>query len=178
MMSLSSQHLSNISYFDEAMSAIKLGITQKKLTILLGPHASGKTTILKALKKEFANAHYICCSGFTNTEILCAEIADRVNAPVPYSIYFVQESLEQLIEYLVQHPNHILLFDECEYLHCKSETTLAALYQIYEKAHLPMVMCGTNELKKMLFRANKPNEHKLPQTFIDLEDYNSAVVSP
>ena len=69
---------------------------------------------------------------------------------------------QQLTDALRADPNHILLFDECEYLHRGNVSKIDVLRQIYDESHTPMVLCGTYHLQALLSGAN---DHNQPQIF-------------
>lgn len=63
---------------------------------------------------------------------------------------------------LIADPKHILLLDECEYLHRGNVSKIDVLRQIYDESNIPMVLCGTYQLQTLLSGAN---DHNQPQIF-------------
>ena len=90
---------------------------------------------------------------------LLVQVANSINTHVKGDTYMVQQ---QLTDALRADPNHILLFDECEYLHRGNVSKIDVLRQIYDESHTPMVLCGTYHLQALLSGAN---DHNQPQIF-------------
>ena len=90
---------------------------------------------------------------------LLVQIANKINTHVKGDTYSVQQ---QLTEALIADPKHILLFDECEYLHRGNVSKIDVLRQIYDESNIPMVLCGTYQLQTLLSGAN---DHNQPQIF-------------
>lgn len=145
--------------YAEVMGTIKMGIKRKKLTAVFGPPGSGKSSVLSDVEKEMPNAHYILCSPTMTMKNLLVQIANSINTHVKGDTYTVQK---QLTEALINDPNHILLFDECENLHRGNVSKIDVLRQIYDESNVPMVLCGTYKLKNVLSGANDNNQ---PQIF-------------
>lgn len=146
--------------YDEVMGTIKMGIKENKLTAVFGTPGSGKTTLLNDIEMEYPNAHRILCSPTMTMKNLMVQIANCINAHVKGDTYTVQH---QLTDALASDPNHILLFDESEYLHHGNVTKIDVLRQIYDESNTPMVLCGTYELKSLLTGNKK--DHNQPQIF-------------
>ena len=145
--------------YAEVMGTIKMGIKRKKLTAVFGPPGSGKSSVLNDVEKEIANAHYILCAPTMTMKNLLVQIANSINTHVKGDTYSVQK---QLTDALISDPNHILLFDECEYLHHGNVNKIDVLRQIYDESNVPMVLCGTYQLQNVLSGAN---DHNQPQIF-------------
>ncbi len=143
----------------EVMGTIKMGISRKKLTAVFGPPGSGKSSVLNDVEREYSNAHYILCSPTMTMKNLLVQIANSINTHVKGDTFSVQK---QLTDALASDPNHILLFDECEYLHHGNVNKIDVLRQIYDESNVPMVMCGTYQLQNVLSGAN---DHNQPQIF-------------
>ena len=145
--------------YDVVMGTIKMGIKERKLTAVFGTPGSGKTTLLNDIEMEYPNAHRILCSPTMTMKNLMVQIANSINAHVKGDTYTVQH---QLTEALASDSNHILLFDESEYLHHAKLTKIDVLRQIYDETNTPMVLCGTYELKSLL---SGSKDHNQPQIF-------------
>lgn len=145
--------------YAEVMGTIKMGIKRKKLTAVFGPPGSGKSSLLNDIEREYPSAHYILCAPTMTMKNLLVQIANCINTHVKGDTYTVQK---QLTEALINDPNHILLFDECEYLHRGNVNKIDVLRQIYDESNIPMVMCGTYQLQNVLSGAN---DHNQPQIF-------------
>lgn len=145
--------------YAEVMGTVKLGISRKKLTAVFGTPGSGKSSLLNDIELEHANAHVILCSPTMTMKNLLVQIANKINTHVKGDTYSVQQ---QLTEALIADPKHILLFDECEYLHRGNVSKIDVLRQIYDESNIPMVLCGTYQLQTLLSGAN---DHNQPQIF-------------
>lgn len=145
--------------YAEVMGTIKMGIKQKKLTAVFGTPGSGKSSLLDDIVNENPCAHRILCSPTMTMKNLLVQVANSINTHVKGDTYMVQQ---QLTDALRADPNHILLFDECEYLHRGNVSKIDVLRQIYDESHTPMVLCGTYHLQALLSGAN---DHNQPQIF-------------
>ena len=145
--------------YAEAMGTVKLGINRKKLIAVFGTPGSGKSTLLNDIEIEYANAHTILCSPTMTMKNLLVKIANSIHAHVKGDTYSVQQ---QLTEALIADPRHILLFDECENLHRGNVSKIDVLRQIYDESNVPMVLCGTYQLKSLFSGAD---DHNQPQIF-------------
>ena len=143
--------------YDVVMGTIKMGIKERKLTAVFGTPGSGKTTLLNDIEMEYPNAHRILCSPTMTMKNLMVQIANSINAHVKGDTYTVQH---QLTEALASDSNHILLFDESEYLHHAKLTKIDVLRQIYDETNTPMVLCGTYELKSLLSGSKDHNQSR------------------
>ena len=145
--------------YAEVMGTIKMGIKQKKLTAVFGTPGSGKSSLLDDIVQENPCAHRILCSPTMTMKNLLVQIGNCINTHVKGDTYMVQK---QLTDALLADSNHILLFDECEYLHRGNVSKIDVLRQIYDESHVPMVLCGTYQLQALLSGAN---DHNQPQIF-------------
>jgi DNA transposition AAA+ family ATPase len=145
--------------YAEVMGTIKMGIERKKLTAVFGPPGSGKSSLLNDVEIEYPNAHYILCAPTMTMKNLLVQIANSISIHVKGDTYSVQK---QLTDALASDPNHILLFDECEYLHHGNVNKIDVLRQIYDCSKVPMILCGTYQLQNVLSGAN---DHNQPQIF-------------
>ena len=144
--------------YDEVMGTIKLGIQDKRLIAVIGDPGSGKSSLLDDVEHSYQNAHRILCSPTMTLKDLMLKIASCMQIHVKGDKNKVQDLLT---EALIQEPNHILLFDEGEYLHGHGAEKIDVLRQIHDESNTPMILCGTFKLKSLLTDADK--NHNQPQ---------------
>ena len=144
--------------YDEVMGTIKMGIQKKNLIAVIGDPGAGKSSLLDDVVNEYPNAHRILCSPTMSPKDMLTKIAASLQVHTKGDTNKVKD---QLTEELIHDPNHILLFDEGEYLNRKGAEKLDILRQIYDESNVPMVLCGTYRLKNMLTTADK--NHNQPQ---------------
>ena len=145
--------------YNEVMGTLDLGLRENKLTVIFGSPGTGKSSALAEFASLHSNAHMILCSPTMNMKNLLVAIARCINTHVKGDPYTVQQ---QVTEALVNDPNHILLFDECENLHRGDVSKIDVLRQIYDVSDVNMVLCGTHKLHSLLSGAN---DHNQPQIF-------------
>ena len=170
----------NYKGFENVMNTLNLGADNGFITAVIGEPGSGKTTALNLFKKDHPEAILITCSPTTSIYELLLEIARGIGLQsIARNSFLVQK---QIIEHLKSDSNHIIMFDECEYLHSGNVTKLEVIRQIYDQVKIvPMILSGTYKLKKLLVGNDKYDQPQLyrrllcasfnPLTKLELSNY-------
>lgn len=143
---------------DTVLGGIIKHVKDRKMVIVLGEPGEGKTITLLDFCMQHPNAsYYYRCSPNTTMNSLLIFIAKAIGVRVAGDNDQLQESIQ---EKLHENPNYCFAFDEVEYLTYGNGRKIDVLRQIFDDTDVPIIICGTYELKDMISGERKRNRHK------------------
>ena len=143
---------------DTVLGGLIKHVKDRKMVIVLGEPGEGKTiTLLDFCMQHTDSSYYYRCSPNTTMNSLLIFLAKAVGVRVVGDNDQLQESIQ---EKLHENPNYCFAFDEVEYLTCGNGRKIDVLRQIFDDTDVPIILCGTYELKDMISGERKKNRHK------------------
>lgn len=145
----------------------------KNVTWIVGDAGCGKTTAAKAYTETSKDAYYILCSEDMKRSDFIREIAHKIG--VRTDGYSLRETLENVMDELVQMKSPLLLFDEADKL---TDTVFHYFITIYNRLEDKCGICffSTNYIKRRMkagLRYNKKGYNemhsRIGRKFFDLE---------
>ena len=145
----------------------------KNVTWIVGEAGCGKTTSARAYTETSKDAYYILCSEDMKRSDFIREIAHKIG--VRTDGYSLRETLENVMDELVQMESPLLLFDEADKL---TDTVFHYFITIYNRLEDKCGICffSTNYIKRRMnsgLRYNKKGYNemhsRIGRKFFDLE---------